>query len=144
MPLDTKLTSQLMQENDLALISSHYERFYSLSVADEHKHHDHKHKHHGGDGDDDDKKKRRKEIFKKIAAKVLAYHGLPTALTASEVAQNSTLVTGLKAEDGSYAGLHRRVRVEKTLVPPCTSLSLPFPFPSSLGGRTPWSLPADG
>ena len=105
-----------MQDGNLASISAHFESLYSPSALEEHKH---RHHHHDGDDDDDEKKKRRPNIFKKIAAKVLAYHGLPTALTAAEVAQNSTLVTGLKAEDGSYAGLHRRVRVEKTLLPPC-------------------------
>jgi hypothetical protein len=117
-----------MHDADLASISAHYEALYSPSAlaALEDKHHDHHGHHHKGgddDGDDKERKKRRREIFKKIAAKVLAYHGLPTALTAGEIAQNSTLVTGLKAEDGSYGGLHRRVRVEKTLVPPCTSTS---------------------
>ena len=69
--------------------------------------------------DDDDKKKRRRKIFKKIAEKVLEYHGLTKAYTAQELAQNSTLPTALKAEDGSFGGLHRRIRIVKTFVPPC-------------------------
>lgn len=73
----------------------------------------------GDDDDDDEEKKRRKEIFRKIIGKVLAYHGLPKAYTVQQLSQNSTMETALKAEDGSYAGLHRRVRIEKCLVPPC-------------------------
>lgn len=96
-----------MYDPSLASISSHYETFFAADKGGKH------------DDDDDKKKKKRKEIFKFIAAKVLAYHGLPKAYTAAKISQNSTFETGLKAEDGSYAGLHRRVRVEKTLVPPC-------------------------
>lgn len=76
------------------------------------------HGHHGDDDDDDEKKKRRKEIFRKIAGYVLMYHGLEKAYTAQELAQNSTFPTALKAHDGSYGGLHRRIKVEKTLLPP--------------------------
>lgn len=99
------LTSQLAHDPSLASISAHYESYFTT-----------------GDKDDD-KDKKRKEIFKFIAAKVLAYHGLPKAYTASQLAQNSTFETGLKAEDGSYAGLHRRVRVEKSLLPPSLKLN---------------------
>lgn len=104
-----------MHNPSLASISALLSRQPAYLLEDDHHHH------HGGKGDDDDKKRKR-EIFKKIAAKVLAYHGLPKAYTASELAQNSTLETGLKAEDGSYGGLHRRVRVEKSLLPPCESI----------------------
>lgn len=77
----------------------------------------------GDDDDDDEEKKRRKEIFRKIIGKVLAYHGLPKAYTVQQLSQNSTMETALKAEDGSYAGLHRRVRIEKCLVPPSVKLN---------------------
>ena len=68
--------------------------------------------------DDDERKKRRRRMFKFIAAKVLRYHGLPEALTAKEIAQNVTLATALKAEDGSYGGMYRRLRVERQFIPP--------------------------
>ena len=70
------------------------------------------------DKPDDDEKKRRREMIRKLVGKVLAYHGLPEALTAVDVAKNSTLATALTASDGSYAGLQRRVKVKKTLIPP--------------------------
>lgn len=104
-----------MANPSLASISSLLDRQPTYLLNDDHHH-------HHGHGDDDDKdKKRKREIFKKIAAKVLAYHGLPKAYTVAEIAQNSTLETALRAEDGSYGGLRRRVRVEKSLLPPCKS-----------------------
>lgn len=106
-----------MANPSLASISALLAREPSFLAVDEHHH-------HGHGGKDDEDKKRKREIFKKIAAKVLAYHGLPKAYLASEIAQNSTLETALKAEDGSYGGLHRRIRVEKSLLPPCMSLPL--------------------
>ena len=75
------------------------------------------------DDDESDDDKRKKEIFRYIAGQVLKYHGLPKAYTASELAQNSTLATALKADDGSLGGLHRRIRIEKTLVPPTLKLN---------------------
>jgi hypothetical protein len=80
------------------------------------------------DSDDDDKKKkRRKEIIRKIAGYILQYHGLTEAYTARELATNSTFPTALKAHDGSYGGLHRRIKVEKSLVPPCECAACCFP-----------------
>lgn len=74
------------------------------------------------EGDKDDE--RRKEIFRKIVTKILAYHTVVTgAYTASELAENSTVATALKAEDGSFAGLHRRVKVAKEVVPPAVLLN---------------------
>lgn len=108
----------IMRNPSLASISAILDRQPAYLLEDD----DHHHHHHGGDDDDKDKKRKR-EIFKKIAAKVLAYHGLPKAYTASDLAQNSTLETGLKATDGSYGGLHRRVRVEKSLLPPSLKLN---------------------
>jgi len=70
------------------------------------------------DHDDDEDHKRRKEVFRYIAGKVLQYHGLPKAYTAQELAENVTIATALKADDGSFGGLHRRIRIEKTLIPP--------------------------
>lgn len=70
--------------------------------------------------EDDDKKKHRREVFKFIASKVLRYHGLPEALTAKEIANNVTLATALKADDGSFGGLQRRIRVFSQLIPPGT------------------------
>jgi len=73
-------------------------------------------------GDKEDE--RRKEIFRKIVTKILAYHTIPTGeYTAGELAENSTVATALKAEDGSYAGLHRRVKVAKEIVPPAVLLN---------------------
>jgi hypothetical protein len=72
---------------------------------------------HDGD-DDDDKKKKRREIFRYIVKKVLEYHVLPHPMTAAELAENSTVATACKADDGSFAGLHRRIKIEKQLVPP--------------------------
>jgi hypothetical protein len=120
MPLDAVFPShnlQIMANPSLASISAVLDRQPAYLMDDQHHH-------HGHGGDDDEEKKRKREIFRKIAGKVLAYHGLPKAYTASDLAQNSTLETGLKAEDGSYGGLYRRVRVEKSLLPPCTFLSI--------------------
>jgi hypothetical protein len=47
--------------------------------------------HDDDDGDDDDKKKRRRKIFQFILRSVLMYHGLPEALSAIDVASNSSL-----------------------------------------------------
>lgn len=80
------------------------------------------HHHHGGHGHDDDdddkKKKRRKRILKKIAHAVLQYHILPQGHSAAELAQNSTMATALHPHDGSSDGLHRRVHLQKQLIPP--------------------------
>ncbi|KAK4688024.1 hypothetical protein P7C73_g2099, partial [Tremellales sp. Uapishka_1] len=99
----------LMANPSLATLSSILDKTPSLLEEDK--------------DDDDEKKKRRKEIFKKIAGKVLQYHGLPKAYTASELAQNSTLETALKAGDGSFGGLNRRIRIVKTFVPPSLKIN---------------------
>lgn len=70
------------------------------------------------DDDDDDKKKHRKEVFKFIVGEVLKYHGLSKIYTATELAENNTVATVLKARDGSFGGQHRRIRIEKSLLPP--------------------------
>ncbi|KAK8845448.1 hypothetical protein IAR55_006161 [Kwoniella newhampshirensis] len=106
---------QLLNTPSLASLSAVLERDPSLTAADEGNHDD--------DDDDDDKKKKRKEIFKFIAGKVLQYHGLTKAYTVSELAQNSTIETALKADDGSYASLPRRIRIEKSFVPPSLKIN---------------------
>ncbi|TYJ51766.1 hypothetical protein B9479_007638 [Cryptococcus floricola] len=103
---------QLLHNPSLASLSAALDRDPSLTSSSK-----------GHDDDDDEEKKRKKEIFRKIAGKVLAYHGLPKAYTVQELGQNSTFATALKADDGSYAGLHRRVRIEKNLVPPSIKLN---------------------
>lgn len=94
-----------MHEPSLASVSALLERSPALAITND---------------DDDDHDKRRKEIFRFIVGKVLKYHGIAHPYTARELAQNSTFATILKADDGSFAGLHRRIKVEKTIVPPCT------------------------
>ncbi|KAI9635910.1 FAS1 domain-containing protein [Dioszegia hungarica] len=108
----------LMANPSLATVSSLLDRQPAYLLEDDHRDH---HGHHGGDSDED--KKRKREIFKKIAAKVLAYHGLPKAYTASDLAQNSTLETALKAGRGGGGGLYRRIRVEKSLLPPSLKIN---------------------
>jgi len=78
----------------------------------------------GSDDDDDEKKKRRREIFRKIVGYVLKYHGLMDAYTAKDLAGNNTFETALETKDGAFGGLNQRVRVEKSVLPPCTSPSL--------------------
>lgn len=112
---------QLAHTPSLATLSTFLDQNPSLLDED----HDH-HGHHGHGGDSDEDKKRRKEIFRKIAGYVLMYHGLQKPYTAQELAQNSTFPTALKAHDGSYGGLHRRIKVEKTLLPPSRSSALPL------------------
>ena len=75
----------------------------------------------GSDDDDDEKKKRRREIFRKIVGYVLKYHGLMDAYTAKDLAGNNTFETALETKDGAFGGLNQRVRVEKSVLPPCTS-----------------------
>jgi hypothetical protein len=75
----------------------------------------------GNDDDDDEKKKRRREIFRKIVGFVLKYHGLMDAYTAKDLAGNNTFETALETKDGAFGGLNQRVRVEKSVLPPCTS-----------------------
>jgi hypothetical protein len=76
----------------------------------------------GSDDDDDEKKKRRREIFRKIVGYVLKYHGLMDAYTAKDLAGNNTFETALETKDGAFGGLNQRVRVEKSVLPPCMSL----------------------
>ncbi|WRT63681.1 uncharacterized protein IL334_000604 [Kwoniella shivajii] len=110
----------LLHNPSLQTLSNVLEAEPSLLESDENRHHHH---HHHGDDDDPEKKKRRKEIFRKIAGKVLQYHGLTKAYTAQELAQNSTVATALKADDGSYGGLQRRIRIVKSFVPPSLTLN---------------------
>jgi hypothetical protein len=102
------LTSQIMKTPSLATISSIIESpsFNAL----------------GNDDDDDDKKKRRKEIFRKIVGFVLKYHGLTHAYDSKDLAGNNTFETALETKDGAFGGLNQRVRVEKSILPPCESL----------------------
>ncbi|OCF59699.1 hypothetical protein L486_02371 [Kwoniella mangroviensis CBS 10435] len=111
---------ELLHSPSLITLSNALESEPSLLAADEDDHHHH---HHHDDDDDPEKRKRRKEIFRKIAGKVLQYHGLTKAYTAQELAQNSTIATALKAEDGSYGGLHRRIRIDKHFVPPSLKIN---------------------
>ncbi|KAJ9119632.1 hypothetical protein QFC22_003341 [Naganishia vaughanmartiniae] len=76
------------------------------------------------DDDDDEKKRRRKEIFKFIVGQVLKYHGLPEALTASELASNNSVATALIPKFGANDGQPLRLRVEKQLVPPFTKADI--------------------
>ena len=56
--------------------------------------------------------------------KILGYHVIKTEpYTAAKLAENSTVATALKAEDGSFAGLHRRIKIVKELVPPAVVLN---------------------
>ncbi|KJE05777.1 hypothetical protein I311_00503 [Cryptococcus gattii NT-10] len=108
---DDDALDALEQAPSLAAISDIIEREPALVSGDD------------DNDDDDEEKKRKKEILRKIIGKVLAYHGLPKAYSVQQLSQNSTVETTLKAEDGSYAGLHRRVRIEKCLVPPSIKLN---------------------
>lgn len=72
----------------------------------------------GHGGKDDKDKKRRRRIFKKIAHAVLKYHMLPQGHSDQSLAQNSTMATMLKPHDGSADGLHRRIHIEKQVLPP--------------------------
>ncbi|WVQ93825.1 hypothetical protein IAU59_000903 [Kwoniella sp. CBS 9459] len=123
---DDSSLAALLHNPSLTTLSTVLENEPSLLSVDDRDHdhdHDHRKHHHHGGGDDDDKKKRRKEIFRKIAGKVLQYHGLTKPYTAQELAQNSTIATALRAEDGSFGGLHRRIRIDKHLVPPSLKLN---------------------
>jgi len=71
------------------------------------------------DENEDPEKRRRRKMYKFIASKVLQYHALDDEYTAREIAHNVTIPTVLKAIDGSFGGLQRRIRVVKTFVPPC-------------------------
>lgn len=97
---------QLIQSPSLATVSAALDFDPTLTVSSD---------------DDDDKKKRRRKYIKFIVSKVLQYHGLPEALTSKEIAQNVTIATALKADDGSFGGLQRRIRVVPQLIPPCES-----------------------
>lgn len=50
---------------------------------------------------------------------MLKYHGLTKAYDSKDLAGNNTFETALESKDGSLGGLNQRVRVEKSLVPPC-------------------------
>lgn len=54
---------------------------------------------------------------------VLKYHGLTKAYDSKDLAGNNTFETALESKDGAFGGLNQRVRVEKSLVPPCTSFA---------------------
>jgi len=43
------------------------------------------------------------------------------AYTAKDLAGNNTFETALETKDGAFGGLNQRVRVEKSVLPPCTS-----------------------
>lgn len=107
---------ELAKNPSLTSISALLDSPAFVAALDEH--HDHGHGHHGDHGDHDHDDKKKKEIIKYIIGKVLQYHGLTKAYTAQEIAENSTIPTALKADDGSYGGLHRRIKVEKQLLPP--------------------------
>ncbi|GFZ50740.1 hypothetical protein JCM24511_08498 [Saitozyma sp. JCM 24511] len=113
---DDAVLAELTSSPSLAILSSALEREPTLLLKEQDSDSD-------SDSSDDDKKKRRKEILRKIAGYILQYHGLTEAYTARELATNSTFPTALKAHDGSYGGLHRRIKVEKSLVPPSLKLN---------------------
>ena len=100
-----------MRSPSLATLSAVLEAEPELMIADD-------------DDDDDHKKRHRRERFKFIAGKVLQYHGLPEAYTIKEIKTNSTVATALKADDGSYGGLQRRIRIVTSFVPPGKLASL--------------------
>jgi len=112
---------ELAKNPSLTSISALLDSPAFIAALDER--HDHGHGHHGDHGDHDHDDKKKKEIIKYIIGKVLQYHGLTKAYTAQEIAENSTIPTALKADDGSYGGLHRRIKVEKQLLPPAVKLS---------------------
>ncbi|KAL7418886.1 hypothetical protein Q5752_006570 [Cryptotrichosporon argae] len=110
---DDELFGELIRNPSLPLLSAALDSpTFSLAGVD------------SGDDDNDDKDhQHRIELLRKLAYDVLKYHGIPKAYTAQELAQNSTIATALKAHDGSYAGLHRRIRIEKSIVPPSLKLN---------------------
>ena len=76
------------------------------------------------DGDDKDEDKKKKiKFFKYIVTKILQYHVLPADHSAVDLAKNSTVATILQAKDGTYGDLHRRIKVEKKLLPPTLELN---------------------
>jgi hypothetical protein len=110
--------AQLMKRPSLAALSAAIESDPSLTALEDNDDHHH-HPGHGHGGDSDEDKKRRREIFRFIAGMVLRYHGLKKAHTIQELAENSTWPTALESKFGANGGLPQRIRVEKSLVPPC-------------------------
>ena len=100
------MSIQVFADSSLASISSLLESDPTLTASD------------NGD-DEDDEKKHRREMIRKFVGKILMYHAVPHELDAVHVAENSTLETVLTAEDGSFGGLARRIKVKKSLLPPC-------------------------
>jgi uncharacterized surface protein with fasciclin (FAS1) repeats len=76
------------------------------------------------DDDDDDDKERKRRLFKTILHQVLLYHLLPYDTTSTRLGLNSTVETALVANDGSFDGQPRRLKIEKTLVPPTITLNM--------------------
>jgi len=64
-----------------------------------------------GGGDKDDRRKHYLED-------TLRYHVLPQVIEYNRLGQNSTLATELHADDGTFGGHRRRVKVESSLLPP--------------------------
>ena len=73
-----------------------------------------------GGGDEDKDRKRR---FDEIAREILRYHIMPQEFDSNDIVKNSTLPTELIAEDGSFGGRRRRVKIESQLLPPTTTLN---------------------
>jgi len=82
--------------------------------------HHHRGPHKGHEGDDDEKKKR---IFKFILGEILKYHGLPQALSATELANNKTVATALYPKFGANDGQPLRIHLEKKALPPSLELN---------------------
>jgi len=78
------------------------------------------HHHHGGDDKDTERKKK---ILKEILHQVLLYHALPYDVTTTQLGANSTVATALKANDGSFDGQLRRIKIDRTTVPPSLTIN---------------------
>jgi len=99
--------------NILHLHERHHQSIFSYDKGG----HDH------DDDDDDKKKKEREKIFKFILGEILAYHGLPQSVAATELAGNSTVSSALFPKFGANDGEPLRIHVEKKLIPPSVELN---------------------
>jgi len=75
------------------------------------------------DDDDDKNRNRNKKIFGQALHEVLMYHMLPYEVKTTTLGTNSTVETALKARDGSFDSKHRRIKVERTVMPPSLTIN---------------------